>query len=447
MSCGCNYPPDPGPHVLLVVIDTLRADHLASYGYSRNTDPALGSFLDESVLFENAYSPSSWTTPATASILTGLFPARHRSSFRGAALSEEALTLAELLTAAGWNSAGFSHNHNVSHKTSFHQGFAHFASFEGKATGYPDVSRMVDEVEDWLDDQRPGRKFLFLQPMNVHGPYKVPPSHQKDLLGRNPDPTFVYYKQPMRGILKQGDLAARELVGPAYLGSLVDQYDTAIRYLTDQLTQVFALLQERGIWEDTLVIVTSDHGEEFFEHGGFSHGYSLHQELLHVPMIIKLPGGSEPRRVQEWVSNMDLLPTVLDVLRLPLPEVLDGRSLLPLLKQERPEEPPQSRPRYFDIRWDKRCIASAILEWPWKLIRVQSNYEGLSNQDLLFHLEKDPGETRNLATDHKDLVQEMGRRLSQAMARFDLEGLPEPENVEHLMDPAVLQALGYADEN
>jgi arylsulfatase A-like enzyme len=193
--------------------------------------------------------------------------------------------------------------------------------------------------------------------------------------------------------------------------------------------------------------VTSDHGEELFEHGGFSHGYSLHQETLHVPLLIKVPDVTEPLRVKERVSSMDVLPTVLDYLGLPVPEGLDGRSLIPLLRAERPEEEPGSRTHYFNVRWDKRCVASAILKWPWKLIHVESNYEGLTEEYLLYRLDRDPKETLNLSDSEPARVQRMAAELVEAMAQYESEGLPEPENVEHLMDPAILRALGYAGDS
>jgi len=444
VSCGTEVQETiPGPHVVLVVVDTLRADHLGSHGYERQTDSGFQDFLDQATLFEQCLAPAPWTSPSTASILTGLFPRRHGTSFRGAALSPEATTLPELLQAAGWHGAGFSHNHNVSQKTGFDQGFDDFFDFHGKAVDYPNASEMISAASDWLDGIPSGRRFLYLQPMNVHGPYRVPWFHSDELLGRRPEPHFRYYKDAMQGILKEGNLKLRKKVDEEYVASLTDQYDVAIHYTVDQLGELFDDLRTRGLWEDCLVVVTSDHGEELFDHGGFSHGYSLHEEVLHVPLIVKLPGQKEARRVSERVSSMDVLPTIMDVLGLPLPSLLDGRSLKPFCdpKQGLPEPPVQLE--FAAVNWKGRCEGASVVDWPWKLIHIERNYEGQENVDLLYHLGEDPEERNDLAADHPEEIERLKRLLLDAMANYEKDGLPEPPNVEHLMDQEVLEALGY----
>lgn len=180
----------------------------------------------------------------------------------------------------------------------------------------------------------------------------------------------------MYSILQKGDLVAREKVTDIYQQSLHEQYETAIRYETDVLGQLFAQLKQMGRYDNTLIVLTADHGEELFEHGGFSHGYSLYQEVLRVPLWIKLPGQTQAQVIQDRVSLADITPTILAAVGVPV-EVggMDGRSLEPLLKGEILP----AQPLLFDVKWKRRIVARALLDGPWKLIDVNQNYEGLKN--------------------------------------------------------------------
>jgi arylsulfatase A-like enzyme len=335
---GCA-PDDParalgsGTPVVLVVVDTLRADRLSHAGHERDTAAGLDAFLEDATFFERCWAPAPWTTPSTATILTGLHPLRHGATGHGRALPGQAVTLAEHLGDAGYHTAAFSHNQNASAVLGFDQGFDVFEAHKGKSTAYDDISLMVERTERWMDDERADPFFLWLQPMNVHGPYKVPEPHADDLLGREPARGFQYYGTTMRAILKEGDIARRERVSEVMLDSLGETYDTAIRYTLDQVGEVFDDLRERGLYDRALIVLTSDHGEELFEHGGFSHGYSLHRELLHVPLYVKLPGQRTGTRVGDHVTLADVAPTVLQVLGQPLEAgATDGRSLIPLMQ-------------------------------------------------------------------------------------------------------------------
>ena len=429
------------PPVILVVVDTLRADHLTQHGYGRATSATLGRLASHSTRFAQCFAPAPWTTPSTASILTGLLPARHGSSRKGIPLADEATSLAEILSAEGYETAAFTLNHNVSRKTRFDQGFEVFLDFEGKSTDYPDIREMLDQVGTWLEIRRAAPFLLWLQPMNVHGPYRVPKARRSDLLGSPPTPGFRYYGEPMRGILKRGQVELREAVDEAMLRSLVERYDTAIRYTFDELAGLVEDLEERGLYDRSLIVVTSDHGEELFEHGGFSHGYTLHREVLEVPLWIKLPGQREGGVVDELVSTVDVVPTVLDALGLDPRSPLDGRSLLPLIRgDERDGDEPF---QIYEVQWPKRCVARAIRMGSWKLVRIEQNYEGVVDAVRLYDLATDPGEDRNVASEHPERVARMTEELEATFARYEAEALPVPESVEDQMDRKKLEALGY----
>jgi arylsulfatase A-like enzyme len=430
--------------VVLVVIDTLRPDHLNHYGYGRPTAVGFDAFAADATRFAEAFSPSSWTAPSAASLHTGLLPRRHHLDEYGAGLNAEVVTLAETLQAAGWHTVGHSFNHHVSRKTGFAQGFVDFDDFLGGSQAYPDVSVMAERVARWLDAAPPTPFLLYLHPMNTHGPYRVPPKDAAALLGHAPSGEFTYYGALMRDIVKGGRVVRRSEVTPAYLQSLRDKYDTAIRYTTDQLGRVFAMLREAGLYDQSLIIVTADHGEELFDHGGFSHGYSLHRELLHVPLYVKLPGQREASAVRARVSLVDVVPTVLDVLGLPRPAAADGVSLRPLLPGAAPAAAPwPDRALLHEVDWGGRCVARAIVSGAHKLIELDSNYEGRRDEVLLFDVERDPGERTNLAEARPDVVGRLRGELAGAIAQAEATAIGSTRIVVDELDQARLRALGY----
>jgi arylsulfatase A-like enzyme len=439
-ACGAGN--EPRPHVVLIVVDTLRADHLSQYGYERDTSRALERFSAQATRFTNAYAPSSWTTPSTASLLTGILPRKHGADFRGAALSPEALTLAEILRAAGWDTAGVSFNHNVTRVTGFDQGFRRFRDHEGESKDAPDIAEMLTTVSDWLPSA-PDRPvfpvFLYLQPMNVHGPYRVPEARAAELLGEPPGGAFRYSKGLMDRIMKDGELQRRAEVDEAYRSSQRDQYDVAVRYTMDELGRLLERLRQRGLYDEALILVTADHGEELYDHLGFGHGFTLHREVLHVPLLVKMPGQQEARVVEEWTSLLDLLPTILEVAGVPAQSGGDGRSLLPLLSGAVPAARAGGFP-LFETRWPSRFVGSALVAYPWKLIWIEGDYEGRTNQALLFDLAQDPLERQDLAAERPEVVQQLKRTLEERRAAA---AAPLAAGFAEGMDETVLRALGY----
>ncbi|UCE85520.1 MAG: sulfatase [Deltaproteobacteria bacterium] len=432
------------PNVILVVIDTLRADHLSHFGYALPTATGLDAFAGHATRFTRAYPPSSWTGPSTASIFTGLFSARHRVDRAGTRLSDEFDTLAEVLARNGWHTVGYSLNHNVSTKTGYHQGFDRFDDFLGGSTAYPHIEEMIGDLAQWLERGPRQPFFLYLHPMNTHGPYRVPPDRQTALLGRRPSRAFSYYRGHMGGITSGRELERRARVSDAYVASLVEQYDTAIRYTTDELGRLFEMLKRQGLYDDSLIIVTSDHGEELFDHGGFSHGYSLHEEVLRVPLYVKLPRQRETRTVRARVSVMDLYPTVLEALGIPVEGTLDGVSLLPLLRgSAEAAARAADRTLLYQINWPKRCIARSIVSQQYKLIEIDWNYEGAGGQTRLYDLAADPRESVDLSGARPELLARLRGELDAAFRAFEDADAPVPANVLDELDAKRLEALGY----
>lgn len=433
-------PAPGGPKVVLIVVDTLRSDHLSQYGYPLPTSTALDGFAAQATLFTSAWAPAPWTTPSTASIHSGLSPFRHAATRLGDTLQPEVLTLAERLKARGLATIGFSYNNHISKPAGFAQGFDGFLEHQGATLHYPPVSKMVDYALVWAKRNGASPFFLYLHPMSCHGPYLVPEARQSDLLGRRPTEGFRYFGRLMKDVMSPQDPASPREVSPEIVTSLLERYDTAVRFSMDEVGRLFAGLQAQGWYDESLIVLTSDHGEELFDHGGFSHGFTLHREVLQVPLMIKLPHQKEARRVDTPVTLMDVLPTVLDVIGAPADPGLDGQSLLPAAAGTgRVEE----RPRLFSVSWPGRAVAKALEEGPWKLVRLTSSFDGRQDTHLLYDVAKDRAESTDLAETHPEERARQATRLDTLAAAAAVDALPQAENILEKMDFEALEALGY----
>lgn len=324
------------PNVILISLDTLRADRLGAYHYSRTTSPFLDSWAASSAVFDHAISAAPWTLPSHVSMLTGLYPSSHgvnKAKERGIGTVTEYLP--ETLKKAGYQTFAFTAGGYVSERYGFGRGFDSFFFNHGEdvseARGFPYTIKLAREKLATIDRQRPF--FLFLHTYAVHCPYNPPAPYDTmftsaGALPIDSDKCNRYYNE-------QDDFTEKHAL---YLS---DRYDGSIRYLDTQLEQFFAWLKEDKLFDDTIIIVTSDHGEEFFEHGRIGHKKSLYRELISIPLIIGGPG-IKPQRVPESVSNVDIFPTILELLGLPPSKQPEGHSLHALLhgQQEIFSRPP-----------------------------------------------------------------------------------------------------------
>ena len=228
---------------------------------------------------------------------------------------------------------------------------------------------------------------------------------------------------------------------------MVALYKNEISFNDQYFGEMLKLLDELGVRDETLVALVSDHGDEFFEHGGFSHGYTLHEEVVRVPLLIKLPGQRAQRRVPGNVSLMDIMPTLADAVGASVPADLDGRSLLPLLRSQPAETLAAARPSpalHFSVDFPPRLVAGGLIEGRHKLIAIERNYEGAERALRLYDLTSDPGEHENLATRDPARTQSMLTRLIQH-ARSQRSRAPTPGAVAPDLDRERLRALGYVE--
>ncbi|MFO8009093.1 MAG: sulfatase [Candidatus Brocadiia bacterium] len=322
-GCTDEAPAPERPDVILYTIETLRKDHCSLYGYERDTTPFLRKLADECYVFEDAYSSSSWTRPSIVSLLTGLYPTEHGAQSYKAKLVEPIVTLPELLSAAGYETAGFLSNFNVTRERwQCRQGFQTFVD-----EGIKPAHLLLPDVNRWLD-QRQGEQpfFLYIHTYDPHHNYNAPGQFRDMFAGD--------YSGPLRerADLRPSVFRERKDWSEEERRYIQARYDGEIAFSDAMLSRFVAYLRAEGLWENSLFILTADHGEGFEERGYWGHGFSVFPEQVSVPLIIKLPGQAQGGRVAGPVGGIDVLPTILDVLEFRYEGPVSGQSLLPALE-------------------------------------------------------------------------------------------------------------------
>jgi len=456
LAIGCDGgSPEPGrtvqapppAGVVLIVVDTLRADHVGAWGSTSSRTPSLDGVAARGVVFENAVAPSSWTRSTIAS----LFASRHPSSIgvlgREDAITPEVVTLAESLSAEGFETFGVNTNRNAGRVFGFAQGFDRFEVPDLKA-GYPGdyeihvaegVTRKALRV---LDDRSGGRPFfLYMLYVDPHDPYLPHP----ELNGPQPPGRF----DGSRRQLAQLDSTPIEEVTEADRARIRHLYAGEVEYCDLWIGEFLRGLEERGLRDDVLLIVTADHGEGLWDHGFRAHGRDLYQEMLHVPLIVDFPGahdGDAPFRVATPVTLLDIAPTVLAAFGIAPPAEYQGLDLAPLARGER-------RPRrhdyvYSELDLDGRSL-DALRHEDRKLIRKRWPPDDPRELEL-YDLATDPHERHDLAASRSDVL----ARLARTLEGISAEATRDPTRSERVSLAALddetvenLRALGYLAGN
>jgi arylsulfatase A-like enzyme len=421
------------PNVLLVTIDTLRADHLSAYGYERETTPYLDTLATSGVRFDRAYASSSWTAPSVASLLTSLDPPVHGIEHGHLAnqvivqqeVIPDALTLwPELLRDAGYRTFGITANTHLYGRFGFAQGFDRY-----ECIGFLTADDVLAVLERWRDDIVGGGPwFVWLHLLDPHARYTPRPPWIDEYF---PDYQLAWW--PIRRVLVPEEYKNHGVTaGSRSLELVTALYDAEIRYTDDAIRRASELL---GVDEGDMVVVTADHGEEFLEHGRFGHGATLHEEVLRVPLLLKLPGKAHAgRTVSAPVGGIDVLPTVLDALGISAPVALQGRSALPYLEAD-PGEP---HPVTASLNRFPILGQDAVIEGRWKFIRRRR-----SEQQQLFDLEADPHEQTNRIDDEPEVAARLAAVLTRSLLAAS-ERRVEPGSAELSSDELEqLEALGY----
>lgn len=408
LSNGCQkkIAVPPHPNVILITIDTLRADHLSCYGYHRQTSPFIDSIAKQGVLFEQAYATSSWTAPSMASIFTGHF-CRNHGVLHGVAkgpkaaihdqeqLTAEFHTIAEAFKSAGYTTFGVSSNGHVSKGTGFAQGFDHF-----KTHWFMKSPATNSTVKKWarLIREAP-RYFLWLHYFDPHNPY----SPRMPWIKNYTIQSKSYSKWTREEMGDPRGLIEEIKKDPQALDTLVDRYDSEINYCDQYIREVFEVLQPGP---DTLIIITSDHGEAFLDHGQMMHGDTLFEEEVRIPLVVKFPGDniSPGLVIPHPVSNRNIFATVMDFTGLLKDRAVPGKSLMPLISGTISAQPEDI---FYELDWIG--WGQAIRQGKWKFMASGRKEKGY----FLFDIETDPGETRNLYHEFPEQVKTLETSLKQ----------------------------------
>jgi arylsulfatase A-like enzyme len=420
-SVHCSETGSPPPNILLVSIDTLRADRLGCYGYGAPTSPFLDELASRGVRFANAFVNTHGTTPSHASILSGLYQETHGVAYSQpgesgtlGGIGEGVPLLQEEFQRHGYSTIGVTGGGNVGRKFGFGRGFD---VYDDRGGGVKKEARRLLEALGRAPEGRP--VFAFFHTYEVHSPYRPPPKIRERFVDGKGN-----FETSSANLLAHSHEAWR--LSPSELDYISDSYDGGIRYTDNRLKFLFEELESRGFFEDFLVVVTSDHGEEMGEHGGLLHREHLHDELLRVPLIIYGRGVEGGRVVDAQVSSVDIAPTLLAFAGIEVPRRLQGKDLLANDAEERPAFS-QYGGRHFAIRTAE-----------WKLIEHIE-----SGSVELFNLGQDPEEQRNVVEENPRVLSELIRQLRQwkgsLAPRYDRGEEPALDQDE--IDK--LKALGY----
>lgn len=436
--------PPPGrtarPNVVVYLVDTLRADHVGVYGYGAPTTPALDAVARESVVCAHARAQSSWTRPAVATLLTGLSPYTHRTMDKLQRLPEEIDTLAERLGAAGYRTGFVTTNVNVSGKFGFRQGselFSYLTDRRGGRAAKADSTRVNEIAIRWLESlEGDAPFFLFLHTVDPHAPYE-PEARFLARFAPEPDDARLGQRRALAR-LERADAPPDART----MAQLLALYDAEVAANDEAFGALVGWLEQKGLWDDTLLLFVSDHGEEFFEHGKTEHGRTLYEEQLRVPMVWKLPGNlGAGRRLETPVDQIDVAPTILEAAGLALPAALPGRSLWPALAAgaalaERPSTALLDRLSY---------AYESVYDRGFKLIRrLDRDTYRERPLEQLFDLARDPFERADRASELR-----VRRALLESRLRAERLALGPalaPGDVELDGDlERSLRALGYLE--
>jgi len=448
---------DRPPNVLLILVDTLRADRLSGYGAMPRTSPHLDRLARRGTLFTGALAPSSWTIPSVAALLTGHYPGRLQvGAGKGSQLPDREVTLAEQFSRAGYDTGAFSANFIISPRQGYARGFDAFYLAPYKEYAMP-AAALNDRAGRWLAERGERPFFCYLQYMDPHSPYAPPES------GRRPASNADTFHPRRVGGYREGDIyplvmGHETLADPADAVGVVRAYDDEVRYVDRQIGLLLARLRRQGLLEQTVVAVVADHGEELHDRGFWSHGYTLYQELLHVPLILNLPVGLRPslapgRRIATPASLVDLGPTLLALAGRDAGET-DGRDLL---------SAPDDRGLVSETSGGGVPPRLCLRRGPYKYVRFyreRAGDEAPTTQpgiwlwangpaaEELYHLGEDPGERRNLAAERPRVAARMRQeveRLAELMARDAVRDGPAGGKMDDDTEER-LRALGYIEE-
>ncbi len=469
---------EPPQSVIVLLLDTLRKDHLDVYGYKRETAPNLAHMAAQGALFLDNISQASWTKVATPSILTSLYPASHGVHDVPDRLPSSATTLAEVYRAAGYATASLASNLFAGRITNLHQGFEQVnepGAFDNRA-GSKTARPVVDQAVEFIEHHRDSPFFLYMHILDPHSNFEPRPpyntlwsdaagkeQHEKDreaalAVAKKNGHERLFNHLPVPEDLEQAG------VDPAdWVEYEKGWYDGSIRGMDAEIGRLLERLRGLGLEQRTMIAVIADHGEELHDHGNMGHGHAAYGELANVPLILYRPGVIPAGvRVTELTRSIDLMPTLLDSSGLAIPEEAQGQTLLPLVAAYRDKEGDAAKQAAADLGWEARPAvlekhkrkkegpdadlddeSYAIVFDGWKLIH---NVQTVTKPEFeLFHHAADPLDGKDLAGESPDRVEALKTELAWWRRMVDDAKLSDENATEGMSSEEIqkLRSLGY----
>lgn len=486
------------PNVILIVMDAVRADHLSSYGYHRKTSPNIDMLAKQGVLYENAFSAAEWSYPSHASIFTGKYPSFHKTLGKDISLHKENTTIAEILNLNGYQTIGITSNILLSPVNGFSKGFQKYVVLDTPYRSFKFIKqspkdfirtliygldwytyRNIEMIKRFLDKHAEKKPFfLFSNLYNCHAPYDPPRPFKKRFYSSLNEPMFYVMEWLSNKIFgNTGEKIRDEELDVRKLNRIADDdgqysfmakelevterewevvkawYDGGIAYLDYRIGELIDFLHDKGLFDNTLLIITSDHGENFGEHGLASHQFCLYDSLLHVPLIMVyhniIPKG---RRISTLVSTVDIFPTILDILNIVgYKNDIQGRSLFPFKDQkihdhicaecgESVTNIPTDWVQFQQLRPKLRTHDKGS-----KCLRTESYKYILSSdqKEELYNIQEDPLEETNIACKYPEKLEYFRKQLENTIdiSFFGPKEFPSRKESKEIVSR--LQALGY----
>ncbi|MEK6775293.1 MAG: sulfatase [bacterium] len=431
--CGCgnkNAADHPPENLIIVLVDALRPDHLGVYGYKRNTSPHINEFASTAMVLDNAISQSGWTAPAIAAMFTSNYPAM--SSNMG--IKEGDRTLAQRLRENNFQTGAFVTNPLLKRSLGYDKGFDSYNLLlnEDARPKWLRAPLLVDAALQWVGARNRNKPFfLYLHFMDVHDPYWPPPPYNREY-GKK-------YEGPVNGIMVTYMQRMKERK-PLYLSGedldhLIDLYDGGIAYFDEQFGRLIQGLKTAGVFQNSIIVFTADHGDEFMEHGGVTHGQSVFDELIHVPLIVSGGVKRSGSRYSGLVEMIDLAPTLMEMLDIPFDYKVTGKSFLKQLNGKRPIK---------EIAFSEINRVQGYMTGRWFVsARTKSEkaiYNVRTNSYLYFNLLTDPAEAHPLS---REQFQEAGR-LEKVLQKWRKQYGSKEERADYDTDTMnTLRSLGY----
>lgn len=456
---------------MIVAMDCVTADSLSCYGYDKKTTPNIDEIAKNSLIFENAISASSWTLASTASLFTGKWVSHHLACDEHQFLDKEHKTLAEYLSENGYNTAAFSDSAYVNNLTGLDRGFENFYNIgfksfspkhklvklfkvllqlrkriQKKGFKYTDTYLQMGEVKDWISkNEQKEPFFIYIHNDETHYPY-YPPKKFLKRFAKIPRPTIENTIQDREKIL--GESGVFEKTDFEMLKTL---YNGELAHLDHNLGRLFNFMEKKGILDNTILIITSDHGSNFGEHDLYGHSFCLYDSVIKIPLIIHYPKMFSQKRIQKPVQNIDVLPTLLDILNIDENDSIDGESICNLIQENNFRDFAISEHSLQNVSLFDRNVKNPK---PGLKEKYHTALHAIRTEDKkyiwssgekheLFDLKADPQEEDNIIQQYPDKTNELKNKLFSKAKKFNFESTKELDAESDELLSKRLRSLGY----